>query len=95
MSELRQTFGAGESEAIVIAEELKTTLYADEREVIMEARRRGITITSTIDMLLTAKERGFIGNVQKILDVFMDTGFRIDDALYAYALNEAGEGSAC
>jgi len=88
---LQVKFGIGESEAIVLAEELKTTLLADEAAVILEARRRGIPLTSTIMMLFEAKTKGFTPSIKKELDKFIKAGFRIDEELYQNALRQAGE----
>ena len=92
VQKLQEKLETGESEAIVLAEELHALLYADERAVVIEAQRRNIPITSTIAMLLTAKESGFIASVQTVLDAFVEAGFRIDDRLYEYTLKEADEG---
>lgn len=88
---LRQRLGAGESEAIVLAWELGAYLYADEAAVIMEARKRGIPITSTLMTLILAKERGLIQSVKEKLDTFVASGFRIDDMLYRLTIKTAQE----
>jgi len=46
--ELEERFGSGESEAIVLAQELGGVLLADEGSVLEEAKRRGLRITSTL-----------------------------------------------
>jgi len=88
---LQIKFGSGESEAIVLAEELEAMLLVDEGAVISEARKRGIPITSTIMMLLEAKTKGFISNLKKELDKFIKAGFRLDETLYQNILHQAGE----
>lgn len=84
--EMRQRFGAGESEAIALAKELNAYLLIDEVKAINEARKHGIRIRSTLLMLLEAKERGSISSVRVELDELIASGFRCSDALYQKAL---------
>jgi predicted nucleic acid-binding protein len=88
---LMAKFGRGESEAIALAEELGAILYADEGAVISEARTRGIAITSTLIMLMEAKQRKLIPNVKSVLDKFIMAGLRISEELYQFVLTQAGE----
>ncbi len=73
ITQLHARFGLGESEAIVLAEELSAFLFADEVKVIGEARRRNIPVTSTLQMLLIAKQKGIIPEVKQELDKYMQT----------------------
>lgn len=91
---LTAKFGRGESEAIVLAEELSAILYADEGAVISEARTRGIAIKSTLIMLMEAKERKFIPSAKTMLDKFIAAGLRISEELYQFTLTQAGEESS-
>lgn len=56
---LRQDLGAGESEAIVLAREVKAdVLLMDERRGRNAAKRLGITCTGLVGLLLEARRRG-------------------------------------
>lgn len=79
---LRQRFGNGESEAIVLAQELNATIFADEGKVISECRKRNLPVTSTLRMLLEAKQKRIIQNVKVELDNYILNGFRLSEKLY-------------
>ena len=88
---LRLRLGNGESEAIVLAQELNATIFADEGKVISECRKRKLSVTSTLRMLLEAKQKGFITNVKEELDNFLSNGFRLSEKLYEEVLLLANE----
>lgn len=51
--------GAGEREAIALAEEIGADLpLVDDRKARKEARRRGLSVTGTLAVLVAAAERG-------------------------------------
>jgi predicted nucleic acid-binding protein len=50
--------GAGEREAIALAEELKAGLLLDDGKARREARRRGLAVTGTLAVLAAAAENG-------------------------------------
>lgn len=53
--------GAGEREAIALAEEIGADLLlVDDRKARREARRRGLAITGTLAVLVAAAERGLV-----------------------------------
>ncbi|MDA1190170.1 MAG: DUF3368 domain-containing protein [Candidatus Poribacteria bacterium] len=83
----------GEAEAIVLANEVKAdALIIDERMGTSIARSEGIEVTGLIGILIRAKEEGLIPQVRPILDeLIQDAGFWISDAVYAFALERAGE----
>ena len=60
---LRQDLGAGESEAIVLAREVKADLLLmDERRGRSAAKRLGITCTGLVGVLLEARRRGVLAD---------------------------------
>ena len=61
---LNHDLGEGESEAIALANELDAYLLIDEIKAMNEAKRRGISILSTLIMLLEAKKLGLILSVK-------------------------------
>lgn len=91
VNRLRMRFGAGESEAIVLAIELKAILLIDESSVIKETRRRGLRITSTHLTLEEAKRSGLIETVRKELDELREHGFRTTPVLVNNSLRKMGE----
>ncbi len=91
VEKLEEKFGRGESEAIVLAQELKAVILADEWGVIREARRRGIEITSTHLVLIEAKKRRLTESVKKELEKLIVSGFRTTPVLIKETLRIAGE----
>ena len=91
VEKLKEKFGQGESEAVVLAQELKAILLADEWGVIREARRRGIEITSTHLVLIEAKKRRLIESVKKELEELIVSGFRTTPVLIKETLRITGE----
>jgi predicted nucleic acid-binding protein len=54
-------FDPGEREAIQLAEEQRADLLlSDERSGQLEAKHRGLAVTATLGVLLTAGQRGLI-----------------------------------
>lgn len=88
---LSGNLGAGESEAIVLAEELGLPLLIDDGAGRVAARGRGIRITGTLGMLLEAKAGGLIGEVGPVIHQLRTAGFRADEALIERILRAAGE----
>ncbi len=80
---LRQDLGAGESEAIVLAREVKAdVLLIDERLGRSAATRLGLPITGLVGVLIEARQRGLLPDaVQIIQQLRQEAGFWISDAL--------------
>jgi predicted nucleic acid-binding protein len=91
IEKLKERFGPGEAEALVLAEELKAVLLVDEAIIIQEARRRRLKITSTHLILEKAKDKGLIKSVKKELDELIASGFRTSPELIKDTLQKVGE----
>lgn len=89
---LRDEFGKGESEAIVLAQEIMADyVLIDEKPAIRKLSMLNIPRIGTMGIILVAKEKGIIKEVKPYLDRLIKSGFRIDENLYAQALAMAGE----
>lgn len=84
---------AGESEAIVLAEELKADiLLIDEAKGRKIAQGLGIPVTGLLGVLLAAKDKKHIGAVTPLMDrLIHEANFRIGSHLYQLIQMEAGE----
>ncbi|MFP5270037.1 DUF3368 domain-containing protein [Coleofasciculus sp.] len=84
---------AGEANAIALALELKADdLLIDERLGRREARQLGLSIIGILGILVTAKQRNLIPQVQPLMDALIhQAGFRVSPQLYQRVLNLANE----
>ena len=74
----------GEAEAIVLARELETgRVILDDRAARSKANLMGLLVTGTIGVLLLAREKGMVENIQEDLDRLRRHNFRISADLYA------------
>jgi uncharacterized protein len=75
---------AGEANAIALAFELQADdLLIDERLGRKEALRLGLSIVGILGILLIAKQRNLIPQVQSVMDTLINqAGFRISSQLY-------------
>ncbi len=94
-NQLQQERGldAGEANAIALALELQADdLLIDERLGRQEAVRLGLSIIGILGILLIAKQRSLILEVQPVMDALSDqAGFRISPQLYQRVLTLAKE----
>lgn len=82
----------GEAETIALAEEIKANLVLiDDFWGRKMAKRRGLKISGTLGILVTAKKNGFIKEVHPLLDKLIDFGFWMSEELYQNVLIEAEE----
>jgi predicted nucleic acid-binding protein len=94
MARLSLVLDAGESAAILLAQELPCRfLLIDERRGRAIARRRGIPVAGLAGVLLAAKRRGLLESVQPLLMELARQGYRLSDALVLKVLRLAGEGA--
>lgn len=90
---LRQELDAGEAEAIVLALEAEADLLLmDERVGRETAQHLGICYIGLIGVLIEAKHKGLIGDVEPHLSTLRDVaGFYIRDSLYTRVLQDENE----
>ena len=82
---------AGEREAIALARQMGLPLLVDDPSARREARRLGVSVAGSIAVLLEAKHRAIIPQVQPVLDRMIGAGFRSSQRLYDDVLRLAGE----
>ncbi|MBT3194554.1 MAG: DUF3368 domain-containing protein [Verrucomicrobia bacterium] len=85
--------GAGETEAILLADERKGVLLIDERRGRRAAMAKGIALIGTARILLEAKQRGLIKEVVPALRALTESGYRITAELREHIRRIAGENS--
>ncbi len=94
-NQLQQERGldAGEANAIALALELQADdLLIDESLGRQEALRLGLSIIGILGVLLVAKQRSLIPQVQPVMDTLIDqAGFRVSSQLYQRVLALAQE----
>lgn len=90
---LRQDLGAGEAEAIALAQELPADLpVLDERHARETARLLSIPVTGVLGVLVEAKNRGLLPAVKPVAhDLRALAGFHLSPGLEAAVLKQAGE----
>lgn len=82
----------GEAEVIALALELKADrVVLDDLAARQWARKQGLQVLGTVGLLLAARLRGEIPNLQSEIDRLRVHGFRASDELVRAVLNEAGE----
>lgn len=83
--------GAGESEAIALAEQLRAdAIIIDERDGRQEAVRRNLRVIGTLRVLSDAAERGLL-DLAEAFDRLQQTSFRASQELYRRFLDHDAE----
>ncbi len=89
---VRAGLGAGESEAIGLALELRADrIIIDELPARRLAEQLAMPLIGTLGILLAAKRRELIPSVREAIDSLRRGGFRVANALYEDVLRRAGE----
>ena len=89
---LRADLDPGEAESLVLAEELGADwLLIDEPKARLAAQLLGMRFIGTVGLLLLAKKRGHISQVQPLLEALMSQNFHLSQRIYQAVLEQAGE----
>jgi uncharacterized protein len=92
LSVLRLSLGAGESEAIELAFELRPQcLILDDRPARRMAQGLGLPVIGTLGILLGAKRRGLLPLIRPELEALRLNGFHVASFLWTQVLADAGE----
>jgi hypothetical protein len=89
---LRANLGAGESEALSLAVEIRADLlFVDERAGRRVAVALGLEVVGTLGVLLAVKRTGHIAEVRPVVDELLRQGFWVAPRLVRQALLAAAE----
>jgi len=89
---LRDKLGKGESEAIILALEIKADLVGlDDLNARKIAKKLGINVIGTVGIILLAKKKGIIKELKPVLEKLRKKGFYLDEELINKVLKETGE----
>ena len=91
VKQLPDKLGAGEKEAIVLVQEMKGILLMDDPSARTEAKKLGILLTSSLNIIEEAKAIGLIKSSKTLLDELIAAGFRLSPKLYQNFLHKIGE----
>jgi hypothetical protein len=92
VSELTLLLDVGESEAIVLAQQVRCRLLLiDDRRGRHIAKHRGIPVSGVAGILLAAKQRHFIDTLLPVLHELAQEGYRLSPALVSEVARLADE----
>jgi predicted nucleic acid-binding protein len=84
--------GRGERSAIGKALEVNAVLLADDLAARRQAAALGLTAIGTLGVLVGAKRKGLLSEVQPLIEALRARGYWLGDATVRVALSVAGEG---
>ena len=86
---LKQQIDDGESEAIVLALELKAdVILLDDADARRIARTLGPNVKGTIGILLLAWNKGLLNNIETKIRELRSKGYRLSDKIYENILKK-------
>jgi len=88
---LEKLIDKGEAEAIMLAQELKTTLLVDDAKARKYAGLLNVKVIGTLGLLKMAKNRGVVTSVKKVIDDMLTQGYFVDEKLIIKILEDVGE----
>lgn len=88
---LEKLVDRGEAEAIVLAQELKTTLLLDDAKARKHAKLLNINIIGTLGVIKLAKNHGLIPSANEVIDDMLAKGYYIEDKLIKTLLKDLNE----
>jgi predicted nucleic acid-binding protein len=89
---LDKVLDTGEASVIQLAREYQVPVLIDERKGRKIAREiYQLPVIGTARILVEAKRHNLLDNVQEIIQLMRNNGYRIHDTIVSYILKEAGE----
>jgi predicted nucleic acid-binding protein len=88
----KETLGAGEAEAIVLAQEIpNATVLLDDPRARRAAAEAGLESIGLVGFLAAAKKAGLVAEIRPLLAALQAQGFHLSRTLVDGALRRAGE----
>jgi predicted nucleic acid-binding protein len=88
----RNILRRADTEAILLARELRAVLLTDDAEAREVAEALSVKVVGTIAVLIRARLEGKIDRLQPVLDQLRtETNFRMSEAVYTQALRAVAE----
>jgi len=92
VSLLEEFVDRGEAEAIVLALELNADLLlVDDRDARSFAKKLGLQVMGTLDVVALAKYKGLISEAKPVVNELIEKGFWISKKILEEFLRELGE----
>lgn len=92
MHEFDRIIGAGEAAAILLCRQIGADrLIMDDLRGRREAQSRGISVIGSVGVLLTGKQKGWIGAIRPRLRDMLEVGIHLSPSLVQEALRLVGE----